>query len=175
MNCKVFSPKLNLTISMLNLNGASLCFPNCSQEYRPKGRVFFFKNCPLLPLSRNDPISLYLATFSQNLKELSTIISSYLCGKAGRIRNGRLFSLSHSSNFNKSYNFRTLFSHLFPDFYLPVREGNGGAECKKGGKSIYVTGLCKKKLENEGISFSRKKRKRKKRWCEHVANGLFCV
>ncbi len=81
-----------------------------------------------------------------------------------------------SRNFNKSYNFRTLFSHLFSDFYLPVREGNGGAECKKGGKSIYVTGLCKKKSpENEGISFSRKKRKRKKRWCEHVANGLFCV
>ena len=67
-----------------------------------------------------------------------------------------------SRNFNKSYNFRTLFSHLFPDFYLPVREGNGGAECKKGGKSIYVTGLCKKNWRTKASHFREKRRNGKK-------------
>ncbi len=68
-----------------------------------------------------------------------------------------------SRNFNKSYNFRTLFSHLFPDFYLPVREGNGGAECKKRREIDLCDGSVQKKLENEGISFSRKTRKQEKK------------
>ena len=63
-----------------------------------------------------------------------------------------------SRNFNKSYNFRTLFSHLFPDFYLPVREGNGGAECKKRREIDLCDGSVQKKPRRTKASHFREKR-----------------